>query len=119
MPKIELLLDNMAQTVESDTNEQTLLSSLDLRYAYSHIPFDKPTREQCSFSLNEGNATGTYQSQTGFYWLTDMLAEVQKATDLKLTNCKNTYAYLDDILNVTKGSLEVHKNTLQKVYRHM
>ena len=43
-----------------------------------------------------------------------MPAEFQKAIDLKLTNCKNTYAYLDDILIITKGTVEKHKDTLEK-----
>ena len=114
MPNIDLLLDKIAQTIKFDTKEQILFSSLDLRYAYSQIPLDKKRREQCNFSLFGGNATGTYQFQTGVYILTDMLAEFQKAIDLTLTNCKNTYAYLDDILIITKRSVEKHKETQEK-----
>ena len=84
MTNTDLLLDNIAQTIKSDTKEQTLLSSLDLRYAYSQIPLDKKTREQCKFSLIGGNATGTYQFQTGFYEITDLPAEFQRAIDLTL-----------------------------------
>ena len=40
-----------------------------------------------------------------------MPAEFQKAIDLTLKNCTNTDAYLDDILIVTKGSLDVHKQS--------
>ena len=46
MPNIDLLLDNIAQVIKSNNNEQTLFSTLDLRYAYSQIPLDKPTWEQ-------------------------------------------------------------------------
>ena len=35
--------------------------------------------------------TGTYSFQTGFYWLTDMPAEFQKAMDYTLIGLKNTY----------------------------
>ena len=87
MPNIDFLLDNNAQTIKSDTKEQTLFSSVYLRYAYSQIRLDKKTREQCNFSHKGGNATGTYQFQTGFYGLTAMPAEFQKAIDLTLTNC--------------------------------
>ena len=76
---------------------------------------DKTTREQCSFSLIGGNATGTYQVQTGFYGPTDMPAEFQKAIDITVTNCNNTYAYLDDILVVTKWSVVLHRQKLQAV----
>ena len=109
MPKIDLLLDNIAQVIKSNNNQQTLFSTLDLRYAYSQIPLDKPTREQCNFSLIGGNATGTYQFQTRFYGFTDMPTEFKKAIDLTLTNCSNTYAYLDDLLIVTKESIDIHK----------
>ena len=101
MPNNDLLLDNIAQVVKPDKTKQTLFSKLDLHYTYSQIPLDQPTREQCNFSLIGGNATGTHQFQTGFYGLTDMPAVFQKAIDLTLTNCTNTYAYVDDILIVT------------------
>ena len=80
---------------------------------------DKKTREQCDFTLIGGNATGTSQFQTGFYGLTDMPAEFQKAIDLTVTNCKNTYAYLDDILIITKVSIEKHKKTLETVLHRL
>ena len=42
----------------------------------------------------------------------DMPAEFQKAINFTLTNCKNTYAFLDDILIITKGSIVKHKEKL-------
>ena len=48
-----------------------------------------------------------------------MPAEFQKATDVTLINCKNTYAYLDDILIMTKGSIEKLRDTLEKVLRKL
>ena len=119
MPNLELLSDNIAQVVKSDKSQQTLFSTLDLRYAYSQIPLDKTTKEQCNFNLIGGNATGACQFQTGFYGLIDMPAEFQKAIDLFLTNCTNTYAYLDDILFVKKGSLDTHKQKLQSVLKKL
>ena len=119
MPNIDLILDNIAQTIKSDTKEQTLFSSFDLRYVFSQIPLDKKTREPGNFSFIGGNATGTYQFQTGFYGLTDMPTDFQKAIDLTLTNCKNTYTYIDDILIITKGSIEKHKETLEKSLRKL
>ena len=44
-----------------------------------------------------------------------MLAEFQKAIDLMLANCPNTYAYLDDILLITKGSEDNHEALLEKI----
>ena len=54
--------------------------------------------------------TGTYRFQTGFYGLTDMPSEFQKAMDYTLISLKNTYFFLDDILIVSKESLEEHKS---------
>ena len=102
MPNIDLLLDNVAQVVKSDKPKQTLFSTLDLCYAYSQIPLGKTTKEQCILSPIGSNATGTYEFQTGFYGLTDMPAEFQKAIDLPLANCTKHYAFLDDILIVNK-----------------
>ena len=44
-----------------------------------------------------------------------MTAEFQRATDLTLTNCTNTYAYLDGILIATRGSVELYRQNLQAV----
>ena len=52
--------------------------------------------------------TGTYRFKTGFYGLTDMPAEFQKAVDYTLIGLKNTFYFLDDILIVSKGSEEYH-----------
>ena len=53
--------------------------------------------------------TGTYKFQTGFYGFTDMPAEFHKAMDYTLIGLQNTYCFLDDILIVSKGSLNEHK----------
>ena len=66
MRNINILLDNIAQTIKSDKNEQTLFTLLDLRYAYSQIPLDKKLREQCNFRLLGANTTETYQFKTVF-----------------------------------------------------
>ena len=116
IPNIDLLLDNIAQVVKSNNNHQTLFSALDLRYAYLQTPLDNSTREQCNFSLIGGNANGTYKFQTGFFFgLADIPAYFQKAFNLTLTNCSNTYAYLDDTLKVAKGSIDTHKQKLQTI----
>ena len=61
-----------------------------------------------NFIINRGRATGTYQQQTCFYGLTDMLAEFQKAKDLTLKNEKDTFAFLDDILVISHSTKDQH-----------
>ena len=72
-------------------------------------------KEICIFSLVSNRATGAYQFQTGVYGLSDMPAQIQKANDLTLTNCMNRFAFLDDILVVTKGKKADHQLALRNV----
>ena len=117
MPNIDVILDNVAQSVQQGHNKPgiTLFSTIDLRYAYSQLRLDDATREQCNFSIIGGHATGTYQFQTGFYGLTDMPAEFQKAIDLTLNNERDTFAFLDDILIISHGTKEDHMNKVKRI----
>ena len=50
-----------------------------------------------------------------FFRLHGYGGRTSKAIDLILTNCSNTYSYLDDILIVTKGSIDIEKQKLQTI----
>ena len=63
--------------------------------------------------------TGTYRFQTGFYGLTDMSSEFQKAMDYTLIGLKDAYCFLDDILIVSKGSLEEHKSYVMNCLKRL
>ena len=62
-----------------------------------------------------GQANGTHQFQTGFYGLTNMLAEFQKAIDLTLNNEKDTFAFLENILIISHGTKDQHIEKLKRV----
>ena len=117
MPNIDILLDNVAQSAQQghDKPGTTLFSTIDLRYAYSQLNLDDATRQQCNFSIIGGQATGTYQFQTGFYGPMDMPAEFQKAIDLTLNNERDTFAFLDDILIISHGTKDDHINKLKRI----
>ena len=117
MPNIDVLLDNVAQSAQEDHYKPgtTLFSAIDLRYAHKQLKFYEATREHCYFSIIGGQATGTYQFQTGFYGLTHMSAEFQKAIDLRLNHEKGTFAFLDDIMIKSLGTREDHVNKMKKV----
>ena len=66
-----------------------------------------------------GDATGTYRFLTGFYGLTDMPAEFQKAIDCTLIGLKNTFAFLDDILIVSRGTKEEHLKLVYKCLKRL
>ena len=105
---LDVLLDNIAQSAQEGTNKPvtTYFSTIDLRYAISQLPLDETTRTLCNFSIIRDRAAGTYQFQTGFYGLTDMSTKFQKAIDLTLKNEKDTFAFLDDILIISRGTKE-------------
>ena len=110
MQNIDCLMDNIAQSVSESSHEsEVLFSTIDLRYAYSQLPLDEATAKHCNFNIIGGQATGTYRFITGFYGLTDMPAEFQKAIDTTLTGLKDTYSFLDDIVIVTGGGIKNHK----------
>ena len=102
MQNMDCLMDNIAKSISESSHEsEVLFSTIDLRYAYSQIPLDEATAKHCSFNIIGGRATGTYRFITGFYGLTDVLAEFQKPIDTTLRGLKNTYSFLDDIIIVT------------------
>ena len=63
--------------------------------------------------------TGTYRFQTGFYGLTDMPAEFQRAMDYTLISLKNTCYFLDDLLKVRKETLEEHKKYVMNFLKRL
>ena len=62
-----------------------------------------------------GNAIGTYRFINEFYGLTDMPASFQKVMDYTLSNINSAHAFLDDIIIITNGTQDEHKNKIDKV----
>ena len=109
MPNIDSLIDSISQHInDSNQGENVYFSRIDLKYAYSPLNLHPDTARHCNFNIICGDATGTYRFKTGFYGLTDMPAEFQKAMDYTLVGLSNTYCFLDDIIVVSKGSKESH-----------
>ena len=115
MHNIDCLMDSIAQTItQAPDDGGVLFSTIDPRYAYSQLPLDQETAKHCNFNIIGGQATGTYRFNTGFYGLTEMPAEFQKAIDITLANLTNTFSFLDDIIIVTKRGIQNHKEKLFK-----
>ena len=111
MPNIETLMDSISQTItnyKTEPADKIYFSTIELKYAYSPLNRHLETDKHCNFNIVSGDMTGTYRFKKGFYGLTDMLDEFQKAMDYKLIGLKNTFCFLDDILIVSKGSEEDH-----------
>ena len=115
MENIDCLMDNIAQSISESSHEgEVLFSTIDLRYTYSQLPLDEATAKQCIFNIVGGQATGTYRFIAGFYGLTDMPAQFQKAKGNTLKGLADTYTFLDDIIIVSGGGIKNHK---EKVFK--
>ena len=120
MPNIDTLIESISQQNSAPASQNTTyFSTLDLKYVYSQLNLDTNTPRHCNFNIISGDTTGTYRFQTGFYGLTDMPAEIQKAMDYTLIGLKNTYCFPDDILVVSMGSLEEHERYVTSCLRRL
>ena len=115
MPNIQQLIDLAAQITTSDVPDSVWFSSLDMKYAFSQIKLSELTSIHCNFNIICGESTVTYRFNTGFYGLTDMPSEFQKAMDCTLQGILITICYLDDILVVSKGKLSQHSEIVHKI----
>ena len=115
MPNIDSLIDSISQHInDSNPDDNVFFSKIDLKYAYSQLKLHPETSHHCNFNIICSDSTGTYRFKTGFYGLTDIPAEFQKAMDYTLVGLTNTYCFLDDILIVSKGGKESH---IEYVYK--
>ena len=111
MPNIETLMNSISQIItdyKTKPAEKIYFSTIELKYAYSQLNLHPETAKRCNFIMVSGNMTGTYRFKTGFYGITDMPAEFQKAMDYTLIGLRNTFCFLDDILIVSEVSEEDH-----------
>ena len=90
---------------------------MDLPYAYGQLPLSAETSVKCNCSLIGGRSTGTYRFKTGFYGLTTMPAEFQRAMDCILAEYPKAHAFIDDILVVSKGIAIDHIATIEKILK--
>ena len=121
MQSIDHLMDSVAVYISERKNKQgkNFFSKIDLKYAYSQIPLDENIKKHCNFNILGGKATGTYRFINGFYGLTDMPATFQKTIDKTLHDINSKLAYLDDILIITKGTLDEHEKELDKILHRL
>ena len=96
MPNIETLMNSISQIMPDYKTEQAdkiYFSTIDLKYAYSQLNLHPETAKHCNFNIVSGDMTGTYRFKTGFYGLTDMPAEFQKAMDYTLIALQIHFVY--------------------------
>ena len=88
MLNLEHLVDMVAEQLDTVNKGIAWYTSLDMQYAYGQVPLDKETAKHCNFQIVGGKATGTYRFITGFYDLTVLPTEFQKAMDAELSNLR-------------------------------
>ena len=112
---IDSLIDSISQHInDSNHGDNVYFWTIDLKYAYSKINLHPDTARHCNFNIICGDVTGTYHFKTGFFGLTDMPAEFQKAMGYTLVGLSDTNCFLDDIIVVSKGTKE---SQLKYVYK--
>ena len=114
MPNIEELKDTVRQRISENKPGDIFFTTMDLTYAYGQLTLNAETSVQCNFSLIGGRSTDTYSFKTGFYVLTMMPTESQRAMDCILSELPQAHAFIDKILVVTKGAEVDHIATIEK-----
>ena len=115
MHNLHELISSAAQIITKSTPRKVWLTSLELKYAFSQLPFSDLTSSHCNFSILCREATGTYPIKAPLYCLADMPTEFQRTMDCTLQGLEGVICYLDDILVVTKGEIEDHNKLVEKV----
>ena len=85
MPNENSLIDSISQTInDSNEGDNVYFSTINLKCACCQLKLYPDTSRHCIFFIICGNSTGTHHFKTGFYGLTDMPLEFQKAVDYTL-----------------------------------
>ena len=108
-------MEQVAKIINSEKEGEVRFTSLYMMYAYDQTEPHPETARHCTFKIIGGRATGTYAFNTGYYGLTIMPPEFQKIMEKLLHRIRNYFAFIDDILIVTKRTLQQH---IEKVKGH-
>ena len=114
MPNIYSLIQTISQKMSTAPQEAAYFTTLDLQYVCRQLNLHSDTARHCNFNLVSGDMTRTYRFETGFYGLTDMPAEFQKAIACTLAGLDNTFCFSDDILIVSRGGIEKNLDLVRK-----
>ena len=121
MQSIDHLIDKIGIKIWDLKRQEGKLyfSKIDQKYAYSQLLLHPDTQKHCNFNIIGRNATGTYKFLIGFYGLTDLPATFQKMIDTTLDSINSTNTFLDDIIIITKGTIENHEKEIDKTLNRL
>ena len=104
MPNMEELISRISRKISEEQEGEIWITKLDFDYAYGQIKLNENTRNLSIFTVTGGEFTGYYRFLKGFYGLADIPTISQERIDRTL-EFKHP-AGLDDIIIVTKGTIE-------------
>ena len=104
MPNIEMLTDSISQDITNTKNVQIAYFSTQYpKCANRQLQLHKDTAKLYNFNIIYGEPTGTYKIKTGFYGLTGMPAEFQKAMDYTLVGPQTPIVFWMTLLSLAQG----------------
>ena len=109
MTNIEMLVDSISQHLTNTQNGQpAYMSTIGLKYAYRQLKIQKDTAKHNIFNITCGEFTRIFEFKTGFYGLTHLPVEFQKAMHNTFVGLQNIYCFLVDIIIVNTGPESDH-----------
>ena len=117
MPNMEELISRISRKISEEQEGEIWITKLDFDYAYGQIKLNENTRNLCIFTVTGGEFTGYYRFLKGFYGLADIPTFFQERIDRTL-EFKHP-AWLDDIIIVTKGTIEKHESEVKETMKKL
>ena len=101
-----------------DKEKVDVYLSVDMTYAYGHVPLHELTKKHCNFQIVGGKVNRDVLFQNGILRTHCNADRIPKIVmDLTLVNLKGVFVYVDDILIVTKGFKTEHSNKVREVMK--
>ena len=109
MPRIDETLDSL--------HGATWFSCLDLQAGYWQIELEEQDKAKTAFSV--GSNLGFYEWNRMAFGLTNAPATFQRLMENTLKDLPNCFAYLDDVIIYSSGSVSDHLSKLEQVFRRL
>ena len=117
MPNMEELISRISRKISEEQEGKKWITKLEFDYAYGQIKLNETTRNLCIFTVTGGEFTGYYRLLKGFYGLADIPTIFQERIERTL-EFKHP-AWLDDIIIVTKGTIEKHESEVKETMKKL
>ena len=109
MPRIDETLDSL--------HGATRFSSLDLQSGYWQVELEEEDKVKTAFCV--GSNLGFYECERMPFGLTNAPATFQRLMEKALRDLPNCFAYLDDIIIYSAGTVEDHLTKLERVFERL